>query len=180
MRRVTRTFYLSLLWLAACASNPYGYAPEYVPLSDEESYAETAVEQSYEDVRRDPSSYDKTLVSWFGIVERVAPIGKSGEMRVSLNLRFHQPRHLCTDQFDSSCRVTISEKEGGPFSALLTLRPEDQSGKDRVYTGSLVRVYGRAVPDYDERGGPILKAEYYRHWPRATYVTTGRRVNMRR
>jgi hypothetical protein len=166
--------------LLACAGNPYGYAPEYVPTSDEEEYFEKGTMQSYEDVRRDPSSYGNTLVTWFGIVEGVQSVGKNGETRVALNLRFHQERHLCTDQFDSSCRVTISEKEGGPFSALVTLRDEDREGQDRVYAGSLLRVYGHAVPDYDERGGPVIKAQFYRHWPRATYVTTGRRVNMRR
>jgi hypothetical protein len=166
--------------LLACAGNPYGYAPEYVPLSDEEEYFEKGQMQSYEDVRRDPSSYGNAMITWFGIVEGVQPVGSNGEARIAMNLRFHQERHLCTDQFDSSCRVTISEKEGGPFSALVTLRSEDREGKDRVYAGSLIRVYGSAVPDYDDRGGPVIKALYYRHWPRATYVTTGRRVNMRR
>lgn len=170
------------LVLAACASNPYGYAPEYVPLSDEESYYERAIDQSYEDVRRDPSSFAGETVSWFGVVDEVRPMGGhgAGQAAIALTLRFHQPRHLCTDQFDSSCRVTISEKEGGPFSVLLTLREEDLAGTYRVYAGSLLRVYGKPIADYDERGGPILKVEYYRHWPRGTYVTTGRRVNMRR
>jgi hypothetical protein len=166
--------------LAACGGNSYGYAPEYAPLSDEESYFESAIDQSYEDIRRDPSSFAGSTVSWFGIVDEVKPIGHQGQATIALTLRFHQPRHLCTDQFDSSCRVTISEKEGGPFSAVLTLREEDIAGQNRVYGGSLLRVYGKPVADYDERGGPILKVEYYRHWPRGTYVTTGRRVNMRR
>jgi hypothetical protein len=171
---------LLLLLCTACASNPYGYAPEYVPLSDEETYFETAIDQSYEDIRRDPSSFVSSTVSWFGIVDSIKPIGHHGQATIALTLRFHQPRHLCTDQFDSSCRVTISEKEGGPFSVLLTLREEDIAGKYRVYEGSLLRVYGKPVADYDERGGPILKVEYYRHWPLGTYVTVGRRANMRR
>jgi len=171
---------LCVVLLAACASNPYGYAPQYAPLSEEESYYEEALDQSYEDVRRDPSSFANKTISWFGVVEQMQPIGHEGQAQIALVLRFHQPRHLCTDQFDSSCRVTISEKEGGPFSVRIQLREADIAGQYRVYEGSLLRVYGKPVADYDERGGPILKVEYYRHWPRGTYVTTGRRVNMRR
>jgi hypothetical protein len=116
MRMPMRLVLLASSLLAACASNPYGYAPEYVPLSDEEDYFERAIDQSYEDIRRDPSSFSNNTVSWFGIVDSIKPIGHQGQATIALTLRFHQPRHLCTDQFDSSCRVTISEKEGGPFS----------------------------------------------------------------
>lgn len=162
-----------------CVSNPYGFAPQYVPNSDEEPLMERAVEPSYEEVRRDPANYQQALVAWFGVVEQVHP-AKGAEVRVTLNQHFHQDRHLCTDQFASSCRVTISEREGGPFSVLLTLQPEDREGRNRLYAGSLLKVYAHPKTDYDERGGPILRAEYYRHWPRGTYVTTRRSVNMRR
>ena len=163
-----------------CASNPYGYAPEYVPLSEEEPFQERGMALGYEDVRRDPVSYKDKLLAWFGVVTDVQPVPGKDQVRVALDLRFHQERHLCTDQFDSSCRVTISEKAGGPWSALITLRPEDRAGRDKVHAGSLLKVYGKALPDYDERGGPLLQAEYYRHWPLGTYVNTGRATNMRR
>jgi hypothetical protein len=177
MRILTATLALFLL---ACGGNPYGYAPEYVPLSDEEAYSEKGLELSYEEVRRDPMSHATELVAWFGIVDNVQKLGKTGEVRLALTLRFHQARHLCTDQFDSSCRVTISDKESGPFSALLTLRPEDQGGRDGVHAGSLVKVYGHVTPDYDDRGGPILKGDYYRQWGLGNFVTTGRAGNMKR
>jgi hypothetical protein len=177
MRRVTP---LAALVLLGCASNPYGYAPEYAPLSAEEPYFEQGRAAGYEEVRRDPAGYSEPLVAWFGVVQRVEPIAGSGKTLVSMQLHFHQARHLCADQFDSSCRVTISERQGGPFSARIALRPEDQGGRDRVYAGSLLKVYGKVAPDYDQDGGPILEAEYYRHWPRGTYVTTSRRGNMRR
>lgn len=166
--------------LAACGGNPYGYAPEYAPLSDEEPHYERGLALSYEDVRRDPVGHQAQDLAWFGVVQAVKPVGASGQVQVALDLRFHQPRHLCTDQFDDSCRVTISDKAGGPFSALVTLRPEDREGRDRVYAGSLLKIYGRVTTDYDDRGGPIVKADYYRHWPRGQYVTTRRAVNMRR
>lgn len=166
--------------LCACGGNPYGYAPQYAPLSDEEPYYEKGLELSYEDVRRDPLGHQNQTLAWFGVVEDVKPIGSSGQVRVALNLRFHQPRHLCSDQFDSSCRVTISDKAGGPFSAILTLRSEDRAGRDRVYGGSLLKVYGQVTTEYDDRGGPIVRATYYRHWPNGTYVNTRRSTNMRR
>lgn len=162
-----------------CGSNRYGYAPEYVPLSEEEPYLERGHAYSYEEVRRNPMAYEHATVAWFGIVTDTQP-AEDGMTRVAMELHFHQPRHLCADQFDSSCRVTVSEKQGGPFTAVLTLRPEDREGKDRVYAGSLLKIYGTPAVEYDERGGPVLKTQYYRHWPRGTYVETGRRINMRR
>ncbi len=181
MRRLLLTASIALpLLLCACASNPYGYAPQYVPLSAEEPYLEKGLDQSYEDVRRDPAGHQQELIAWFGVVDDVQKTGADGQVKVALTLHFHQARHLCTDQFDSSCRVTISEKAGGPFSALLQLRPEDREGRDRVYAGSLLKVYGHVTTDYDDRGGPILKADYYRHWPHGTYVTTLNATKMRR
>jgi hypothetical protein len=163
-----------------CGGNPYGYAPEYVPLSEEEPYGERGLALAYEDVRRDPLKYKDKLVAWFGVVKDVQPVPGEDQVRVALDLRFHQERHLCTDQFDDSCRVTISEKEGGPFSAVVTLRSEDREGRDRVTSGSLLKVYGKPLADYDDRGGPLLATEYYRHWPLGTYVNTARATNMRR
>lgn len=180
MRRLLSTSSIALPLLLACSSNPYGYAPQYAPLSQEEPYLEKGVDQSYEEVRRDPSSHRQELIAWFGVVEDVQQLGSSEQVRVALGLHFHQERHLCIDQFDSSCRVTISDKAGGPFSAILRLKPEDREGRDRVYGGSLLKIYGHVTTDYDDRGGPIIKADYYRHWPRGTYVTTRRAVNMRR
>ena len=101
-------------------------------------------------------------------------------MKVALQLHFHQARHLCGDQFDSSCRVTVSEKGGGPWTAVLTLHPEDREGRDKLGPGSLLKVYGHVTTEYDDRGGPIVNADYYRHWPFGKYVNTARAGNMRR
>jgi hypothetical protein len=77
--------------------------------------------------------------------------------------------------------VTVSERDGGPFTALVQLSPEDQTGENRVQTGSLLRVYGTLVPgEYDAQGGPVLRAQHYRHWPRGQYVTTAAAANWRR
>ena len=168
-----------LLGLTACGSNPYGYAPEYVPVGDEEDFIERAQPLSYEEVRRNPAAHGEILIGWFGVVQKVEP-ADGGQFRVSLDLRFHQPRHLCSDEFDSSCRVTVSQKGGGPFSALVGLRPDDAAGKFRVGPESLMKIYGTATPDYDDAGGPILRAQHYRHWPNGTYVSTGHSRTMRR
>ena len=96
-----------VLVLVACGSNPYGYAPEYAPLSEEEVPLEQGIQMSYEDVRRDPLIHADKLVAWFGVVTGVEK-ADGGKVMVAMNLRFHQPRHLCSDHLDSSCRVTIS------------------------------------------------------------------------
>ncbi|HKU41696.1 MAG TPA: hypothetical protein VJR89_26245 [Polyangiales bacterium] len=164
---------------AACGGSNYGYGREYVPSDDEEQYYERAADVSYEEVRRDPKAFEQRLVGWFGVVTG-AKRSSDGTVDVALDLRFHQPRHLCSDQFESSCKVTISERQGGPFSTKLLLRPEDTSGTTRFNVGSLVKVYGSPTGEFDDRGGPVLKTQFYRQWPHGAYVTTSGAINMRR
>jgi hypothetical protein len=170
---------LSFGALGCGASNPYGFGRTYTPSDAEEPYSERAVDVSYEDVRRDPQAYAGRMLGWFGVVDGAKRL-PSGEVKLSLELHFHQPRHVCSDQFESSCRVTISERAGGPFSTTLRLRPEDESGADRVNVGSLVRVYGSPTGDFDDRGGPVIKAQFYRQWPHGAYVSASARAAMRR
>ena len=166
------------LGMGCAGGNQYSYDREYVPLSDEEDYLEKTTDLTYEEIRRDPAGNAKALVSWFGTVTGAQRRGQ--QTLVNLELRYHQERPLCRDQFDSSCRVTVSERTGGPFSVIMTIHPEDRAGQDRLSPGSLVRVYGHPVQDYDDQGGPILQADYYRHWPSGTYVFSGTHDSMRR
>jgi hypothetical protein len=175
---------LSLLAaLGACAgSNPYGHAREYLPASDEQSYYERAHDVSYEEVRRDPQGYSHELVGWFGVVEKLDKT-PSGDTKLALDLRFHQPRHLCSDQFEDSCRVTISKRAGGPFSTTVKLSADQLNGfgsSDRLNVGSLVKVYGNPSGELDDRGGPVLKTLWYRYWPHGAFVTTTGIATMRR
>jgi hypothetical protein len=171
---------LSFLSLAACAgSNPYGYGREYVVRDDEETYYESALDISYEEVRREPQAFESRLLGWFGVVTAVEKL-PGGETLVALELRFHQPRHLCTDQFESSCRVTISERAGGPFTTTLKLAAVDTKGADRLSPGCLVKIYGAPTGEFDARGGPVIKAQWYRQWPHGAYVTTSGIATMRR
>jgi hypothetical protein len=166
--------------LTACGgAGPYGFAVEYVPLAEEEEFLETATEAPYEDVRRDPAAYRTRVIGWFGVVTGIEP-GEGGTTLVHLTHRIHQPRHLCADERARSCRVTVSERASGPWTAVLTLRPEEREGRDRLYTGSLVKVYGTTTGDFDADGGPVLAARWHRHWPRGTFVTTADRSRMRR
>jgi hypothetical protein len=99
---------------------------------------------------------------------------------LTLNLRAHQARHLCTEDSRSSCRVTVSEAQLGVFTVDLVLKPEEVNGKERIWVGSLLKVYGTHSGEYSEETGPVLNVSYHRHWPRGFYVTTAARGSMRR
>lgn len=176
--------FLSILALgvcfAGCGGGSYGFTREYVTLSDEDDYAEQATEVSYEEVKRDPASFRSQTIGWFGVVTAVELDAATGQARVAMSQRIHQDRHLCADERESSCRVTVSERANGPFTAVVTLRPEDRDGEGHVWLGSLLKVYGSPNGEFDAEGGPVITTRYYRHWPRGTYVTTGDRNRMRR
>lgn len=168
--------------LGACGgAGRYGYAQTYVYLPDEEPVARGANQNAlYDEVRRMPDRFAGQTISWFGIVEE-ATLADTGTVRAEMQVRNHQARHLCEDESDSSCRVTINEANGGRFTATFRARPEDLTGENRVQAGSLVRVYGTLVQgETDEEGGPVLRGTYYRHWPRGQYLTTAARGQMRR
>jgi hypothetical protein len=172
-----------VLFAAACAgANPYSYSREYVPADDEDTYYERAHEVSYEEVRRNPQAYQSELLGWFGVVTSIQKL-PSGEAKLALDMRFHQPRHLCSDQFESSCRVTVSERKGGPFSTTVVLPADQRSGfgdVDNLNNGSLVKLYGSPTGEFDDRGGPVIKAQWYRYWPHGRYVTNTGIATMRR
>ncbi|MBL8601473.1 MAG: hypothetical protein JNK72_06070 [Myxococcales bacterium] len=167
--------------LAACSgAGPYGHARTYVETDAERGYVARAEEPVYDEVRRMPEQYQGRLLTFFGVVTDVAP-GPEGTLRVALQQRTHQERHLCEDESDGTCRVTINARDGGPLTAVLSLRGEDRDGERRLQQNSLVRVFGSVTPgEYDANGGPVLRVEWYRHWPRGEYVTTQSAGVMRR
>jgi hypothetical protein len=100
---------------------------------------------------------------------------------VKLSVRTLEPRNLCESSDDDSCRVTVSEHEHAIVHALLRLSSEDDIGEHSVGPRSLVRVIGTVTDEVDQSDGePVLKAKFYRHWPRDFYVTTADRSYMRR
>jgi hypothetical protein len=171
---------LVLVSLGCAGAGPYGHARSYLPTSAEEPWIERAQDSIYDEVRRMPDLYRDRVVSWFGVVTGLEP-GPNGSARVALQVRTHQERHLCEDESNTTCRVTVSQRDGGAFTAVLTLRPEDAAGENQVQPNSLLRVFGTvAVGEYDSQGGPVLRVQYYRHWPRGEYVTTASANTWRR
>jgi len=181
MRPIFTIFALLLpLSVSACGgAGAYGHARTYEPSSAEESVLETTRAASYEEVRRAARNFAGQTVSFFGVVRHLEP-GEDGVTQARVELRVLQPRNLCADETASSCRVTVSERNGGLFTALLHVRPQDQQGQRRLAAGSLVRVYGTPTGDLDEDDGLVLEVSYYRQWPHSQYVTTGAAVRMRR
>lgn len=167
------------LLLCGCGGGQYGFSRTYDPLAAERTHFEQAQQPTYQDLIRAPEKYKDIEVGWFGVVTDIQPL-EGGRVRLMLSLRAHQARHLCSDESSSSCRVTVSESSSGPFAAEVTLRPNDRDGKERVWLGSLLKVYGKYTGEYSEETGPVLAVTYYRHWPRGYYVTTAQRGAMRR
>ena len=166
--------------LTACgAGGQYGYTRTYEPLLSEKGHFEQAQELPYEQVKTAPYDYKNTEVAWFGVVDGLSDL-PDAHTQLQLEVRTHQARHLCRDEYEDSCRLTVSQTTTGKFVVRLKLKPDEKKGKDRVWVGSLFKVYGRPTGDYDEAGNPILDVTYYRHWPHGTYVTTAQRSAMTR
>jgi hypothetical protein len=169
-----------LLGLLGCGGGQYGYAHQYEPLDEERTYIDRAAELSYEEVRRTRLE-EQPMVGWFGVVVEPPRTEEDGSVRVLLSLRAHQERHLCETSSSDTCRVTVSAREIGQFWAILPIRAEDREGQHRMWTGSLVKVYGSAVEVSEEpETVPVLRADWYRHWPVHYYVTTASAGSMRR
>lgn len=164
---------LSLSALAGCHSaGPYGYAATYTPASDEEKA--TAGAREYDPVMfaREPEVWRKGNVTLFGVVTSRAP-GPGGAVYVTMSVRKLETRNLCSNHNDeSTCRVTVSDHDFGVVHALVALRPDDDMGEHSLGTGSLVRAVGSFGEDLDPNdGAPIMRASFYRHWPRYFFVT---------
>ncbi|MCA9583769.1 MAG: hypothetical protein KC657_00250 [Myxococcales bacterium] len=161
------------LALVACGgAGPYGHAPKYVPTAPEEDALAGAKDYDPVMFAREPEAWRKHSASMFGVVTGRAP-GPGGAAYVTVSVRRLEPRNLCSNKNDDdTCRVTISARDFGVAHALLTLRPEDETGEKSVGVGSLVRVVGVFGEEVDPNdGAPVLHGKFYRHWPRYHYVT---------
>ncbi|MCX7807408.1 MAG: hypothetical protein N2515_02260 [Deltaproteobacteria bacterium] len=180
--RSRKSLFLSFIfacWSCGSGSGPYGFARRYVPLPEEEPLLKRSAFATLEDVRR-LRPEEQPFISWFGVVVE-PPQNEGVKTRVRLSLRAHQERHLCSDENESSCRVTVSERSMGHVTAIFHARPQDLlPGPERLGIGSLLRIYGRATGEIDSMGDPVIQVEFYRHWPRHTYVTTQMAARMRR
>lgn len=172
-------------WLAVCAAacagaGPYGHSAKYTPTSEEESAAAGARDYDPVMYAREPEAWRKSKVSLYGIVTSRAP-GPGGAASLTLGVRRLEPRNLCANaQDEDTCRVTVSERDFGAVHVLAPLRPEDDMGERSVGVGSLVRVVGTFGDEVDPNdGGSVLRASYYRHWPRHYFVTNASAESMR-
>jgi len=171
---------LLALSLTACGgAGPYGHSRIYAPTSDEESAAEGSVDYDPVMAKRSPDQWKGKTVSLFGVVlSRGA--GSGGNTEVKLSVRTLESRNLCDNSDDDSCRVTVSDHEYAIAHALLHLGVDDDIGEHSVGPGSLLRVIGSITDEVDPSDGePVLRAKFYRHWPRGFYVTNADRKFMR-
>jgi hypothetical protein len=170
---------LALLLLTACSSaGPYGFSRTYSPLSAEADAAEGAREYDPVMRERDKADWKKAKVSVFGIVQKRSE-GAAGMAYVTLSVRTLEVRNLCEALDEQTCRVTVGEHEFAVVHALLKLSPADDIGEKSINRGSLVRVLGKLTDEVDpDDGTTVMKADYYRHWPRNFFVTTASRPDM--
>ncbi|HKY37896.1 MAG TPA: hypothetical protein VJN18_18265 [Polyangiaceae bacterium] len=168
-----------LTCLTACGgAGPYGYSRTYTPLDAEEDAAEGAREYDPVMAERDKAEWKKSRISLFGIVSKRTE-GPGGTAYVTLSVRSLEVRNLCEQLDEATCRVTVGEREFAIVHARLKLSPGDDIGEKSLNRGSLVRVLGKLTDEVDpDDGTPVLKADYYRHWPRNFFVTTASRPDM--
>lgn len=174
MTRTASSIALALaLALVACAgAGPYGYAVQYVPTGDERAAVADAVEYDPVMAQRAPDEWRKKRVKLFGVVSARAA-GEGGTAALTVGVRRLEARNLCKLRTDeSTCRVTVSDKDFGVVHVLVKLEPDDDLGADAVAVGSLVRVTGKLAQQIDPNdGAPFVHADFYRHWPRFHYAT---------
>ncbi|HVU02999.1 MAG TPA: hypothetical protein VHE30_14665 [Polyangiaceae bacterium] len=169
---------LSLALVGCGSAGPYGHSPNYVPLSEEEEATASATEYDPVMAKRSPEKWKGKAVSVFGVVLGRSA-GSGGNAEVKLSVRTLETRNLCESSDSDTCRVTVSDHEHAVVHALLHLSAEDDIGEHSIGPRSLVRVVGTLTDDVDPGDGePVLKATYYRHWPRGFYVTTADRKFM--
>jgi hypothetical protein len=164
---------LAAALLAGChGAGPYGYAPKYTRTSDEEVQGAGAREYDPVMYARDPEIWRKSKSALFGVVTGRAP-GPGGAAYLTLSVRKLETRNLCSNANDgSSCRVTVSDRDFGIVHVLAALRPDDDLGERSVGVGSLLRTVGTFGQDIDPAdGAPVMRASFYRHWPRYFFVT---------
>jgi hypothetical protein len=168
-----------LLLITACSSTgPYGYSRIYSPLAGEADAVNGVREYDPVMAERDKAEWTKHKTSLFGVVVKRAE-DPSGMAYVTLSVRTLEVRNLCETHDEETCRVTVSEHEFAVVHALLKLTPGDEIGEKSLNRGSLVRIVGKLTDEVDpEDGSVVVKADYYRHWPRNFFVTTASRPDM--
>ncbi len=171
---------LPLVLVACHSAGPYGFSRTYQPLSAESTAADGAREYDPVMAARDKEEWKKTPISLYGVV-KTRTQAKDGSAYLTLSMRTLSERNLCDDFDEDTCRVTVSEHEHAVVHATLKLAGDDDIGPNSIGRGSLVRVIGKLTDEVDpDDGAPVLRASYYRHWPRNFFVTTADANHMQR
>jgi hypothetical protein len=174
MRSTTILAGLAFAALAsACGgAGAYGHSKVYAPTGDESRAVSAATEYDPVMAQRFPEQWRGKPVSLFGVVTNRGS-GPGGAAYVTVSMRTLEPRNLCDTPDEDTCRVTVSDREHARMHVLLKLSADDELGERSVGLGSLLRVVGTIGDDLDPSDGtPILRATFYRHWPRNFYVTS--------
>jgi hypothetical protein len=162
------------------SAGPYDHDVNYVPLSPEEKASKAARDYDPVMYQRKPEEWHAHPASLFGVVTNrgTAPAGGA---YVTLSVRRLETRNVCENANDlDTCRTTVSDHDFGVVHARLSLAPDDDIGPLSIGIGSLLRVIGVFAEEGDPAdGAPILKATYYRHWPRYYFVTKASARDMR-
>jgi hypothetical protein len=174
-------FLVALVGLVACRSpGPYGYSRTYAPLEREQQAAANAREYDAGLAQRSPDEWRGKPVSLFGVVKSRSA-GPGGTADLALSLRRLEDRNACASDDEDSCRVTVGDREHGIVHVLAKLDSADDIGQVSVGPGSLLRVVGVIGDEVSPSdGAPVIRASYYRHWPRNYYVTAADRTHLRR
>ena len=173
-------FALPFVLFGCHSAGPYGFSRSYQPLSAEASAIEGAREYDPVMAERDKEEWHKSPTSLFGVVMSRTS-AKDGSAYLTLSMRTLSERNLCDDFDEDTCRVTVSDHEYATLHATLKLASADDIGQYSVGKGSLVRVVGKLTDEVDaDDGASVLRASYYRHWPRHYFVTTADAAQMTR
>jgi hypothetical protein len=172
---------LALVAAIACrSSDPYGFSRTYTPLGPEQQATANAREYDPVMAQRSPDEWRGKPVSLFGVVKsRTA--GPGGTANLTLSLRRLAERNVCAREDEETCRVTVTDSEHGVVHVLAKLQADDDIGQLSVGPGSLLRVVGAIGDEVSPAdGAAVIRASYYRHWPRNYFVTSADRTHMRR
>ncbi|HMI83614.1 MAG TPA: hypothetical protein VK550_05935 [Polyangiaceae bacterium] len=156
------------LTLSCRSAGPYGYSRVYAPTRDEAQAVTGKSELDARGLQRSPDQRNRAYWA-FGVVTHRST-GPGGAAYVALSLRTLLPQNQCKSPDEDTCRVTVTDRETGRAHALVTLTADDDLGEHSVALGSLLRVVGTVAEDVDPTdGSAILRATFYRHWPRGFY-----------
>lgn len=169
----------ALVALGCSSPGAYGHSRVYSPLDEEETATKSAKEYDPVMAQRSPDEWKGKSVWLFGVVKARNP-GPGGAADLTLSMRTLETRNVCESSSEDSCRVTVGDREHAVVHALVKLVGEDDVGQNSAGVGSLFRVVGTISDSVNPNdGGPVIRATYYRHWPRGFYVTTAAREQMR-